>query len=157
MMRSISKITYVLIALISVFCDPAPTYAKSKSTYVLPPSRPACEELDVCDSESDEVDVELSDGIKKERLRSCQATIAMHAFTDNLDKVDVGSKPAKIYVGSKFSELPFDEKQKLAAAAECVVVQGGRRKSEIEIYDGVDGGRIGLFKRGQLFLYEQID
>lgn len=156
-MRSISKIMYVLIALISVFYCATPTYAKSKSGYILPPSRPACEELDVCDSDDDEADAELSDGIKKERLRSCQATIAMHAFTDNLDKIEVGSKPTKIYVGSKFSDLPFDEKQKLAAAAECVVVQGGKKKSEVEIYDGVDGGRIGLFKRGQLFLYDQID
>jgi len=157
MMRSTNKILYVLLALISLLYYATPTYAKSKSTYVLPPSRPACEELDVCDSEDDETDVELSDGIKKERLRSCQATIAMHAFTDNLDKIEVGSKPAKIYVGSKFSELPFDEKQKLAAAAECVVVQGGKKKSVVEIYDGIDGGRIGLYKRGQLFLYDQID
>jgi hypothetical protein len=157
MMRSTNKILYVLLALISLLYYVTPTYAKSKSTYVLPPSRPACEELDVCDSEDDETDVELSDGIKKERLRSCQATIAMHAFTDNLDKIEVGSKPAKIYVGSKFSELPFDEKQKLAAAAECVVVQGGKKKSVVEIYDGIDGGRIGLYKRGQLFLYDQID
>ena len=156
-MRLISKNKFVRLALISVFYCATTAYAKSKSTYMLPPSRPACDELDVCDSEDDEVGVETSEGIKKERLRSCQATIAMHAFTDNLDKIEVGSKPAKIYVGVKFSELPFEEKQKLAAAAECVVVQGSKKKSEVEIYDGIDGGRIGLFKRGQLFLYEQID
>lgn len=156
-MRSISKIKFVCLALISVFYCATLAYAKSKSTYILPPSRPACEELDVCDSEDDEVGVETSEGIKKEHLRSCQATIAMHAFTNNLDKIEVGNKPAKIYVGIKFSELPFEEKQKLAAAAQCVVVQGSKKKSEVEIYDGIDGGRIGLFKRGQLFLYEQID
>ena len=154
-MRSINKVTYLSAALISVFCYVPPTYAKSK--YLLPPSRPACEELDVCDTEDEDGDPELLDGVKKERLRTCQATIAMHAFTDSLDKIDIGSKPAKIYIGSKFSELPFDEKQKLASAVECVVVQGGKKKSAVEIYDGIDGGRIGLFKRGQLFLYEQID
>lgn len=60
----------------------------------------------------------------------------MHAFTNNLDKIEVGSKPAKIYVGIKFSELPFEEKQKLAAAAQCVVVQGSKKNPRLKYTTG---------------------
>ena len=154
MQKNVANFQITIFAFVFL-CLSQSVMAKPKPLHVTPPARPTCEDLDVCEIDEDETDIEIPDDIKQERMKNCQAVIAMHIFADNIDKLDSRAKPAKIFIGIKFSELPFEEKQKLVEAAGCVIVNGGKKKTEIELMDGSEAMRVGRFRKGQLFLYDQ--
>ena len=154
MQKNVANFQNLLFVFV-LLCASQSVMAKPKPLHEMPPARPACEDLDLCEIDEDETDLEIPDVIKQERMKNCQAVIAMHIFADNIDKLDSRAKPAKIFIGIKFSELPFEEKQKLVEAAGCVIVNGGKKKTEIELMDGSEAMRVGRFRKGQLFLYDQ--